>query len=52
MERVKHGRWMVDQGDRNTGYGGEIICSNCGTGGFSDFWYYCPNCGARMDVDD
>lgn len=53
LERVKHGYWMVGEGDRNTGYdGGEIICSNCSTGGFSDFWDYCPNCGARMDEED
>ena len=47
-EPVRHGRWMVDPGDRNTGYGGEIVCSECGTGGFSDFWDYCPKCGADM----
>lgn len=51
-EPVRHGRWMVDLGDRNTGYGGEIVCSECGTGGFSDFWDYCPNCGAKMEKEN
>ena len=50
-EPVKHGRWMVDPGDRNTGYGGEIVCSECGTGGFSDFYDYCPSCGSKMDLE-
>jgi hypothetical protein len=48
---VVHGRWtLADDGDGD-------VCSVCGT----DFcniiyetgnWNYCPNCGAKMDLED
>ena len=51
---VKRGEWIHDPGDRDTGYGGCIYCSEC----YLEPFYttktgyrlseYCPNCGAKM----
>lgn len=41
------GEWIVEQGDRETGYDGCIMCSECSAEGFQE-WEYCPNCGAEM----
>ena len=47
---VKHGRWEDDHD--------YIKCSVCGVSVKRDFvffdigdWNYCPNCGARMDLE-
>ena len=41
---VRHGRWLEsDNGPMQK-------CSVCGATGWDEF-YYCPNCGARMDGD-
>ena len=48
--RVRHGRWTWNET-------GEIdweqfyICSNCGD---KEYWEsnYCPNCGAKMDLEE
>ena len=45
------GYWSVESADRNTGYGGAIVCSECGCDGGSTYWKYCPYCGARMDEE-
>ena len=53
---VKHGRW------REYNYPGQecVYCSACKTEyypddliviGVNDYPYYCPNCGARMDLE-
>jgi len=46
---VRHGEWIPDGEYGETTY----RCSRCGHGSYygkSIFWfYYCPNCGARMD---
>lgn len=56
MERVKHissvnpqkiGHWIVETGDRETGYGGCTMCSECSGEGDTEM-DYCPNCGAKM----
>lgn len=55
-EPVKHGRW------REYNYPGQecVYCSACKTEyypddliviGVNDYPYYCPNCGARMDLE-
>lgn len=50
---VKHGRWI----DNKDSIIGEIIernCSLCGqrtTGLYDHLFPYCPNCGAKMDVE-
>ena len=50
---VRHGRWVMR--------GGKRYCSECGnracvTRDSDDFWYtvgtdFCPNCGAKMDLE-
>ena len=41
---VRHGRWLESEN------GPMQKCSVCGATGWDGF-YYCPNCGARMDGD-
>ena len=53
VKHGKHGRWEMR--------GGKRYCTNCGvracvTRDSEDFWYtvgtpYCPNCGAKMDLE-
>ena len=48
---VRHGRW--DSNDLN-GYKWAFACSECGwVDGypFNDRHNYCPNCGAKMDLE-
>lgn len=52
VQEVKHGRWSGD------------FCSVCGVSkynfikmrndydGYCGTWYFCPNCGAKMDGED
>ena len=49
-EPVRHGRWNII----NDGRGGELLeCSNCRYT-FRRLFprYYCPNCGAKMDLEE
>lgn len=57
-EPVRRGRWLPD--DRYY-YEMRFVCSECKesevvpTIGFTKYapvWDYCPNCGAKMEVDD
>lgn len=43
----KMGQWIVEAGDRETGYGGCTMCSECAGEGNTEM-DYCPNCGAKM----
>lgn len=43
----KIGHWIVETGDRETGYGGCTMCSECSGEGYTEM-DYCPNCGAKM----
>lgn len=43
---VVHGRWGVEVG---MNWFKERICPVCKKYIESNFWNYCPNCGARMD---
>ena len=45
---VRHGRW-VDNGIPDSILSG---CSVCGFTCGSSSFFYCPNCGAKMDGDD
>lgn len=54
---VKHGHWKKSQFSGRSGFYSvrDVICSECGI--YSTFLqheirpdYYCPNCGAKMDV--
>ena len=40
---IKHGRWDCDMGG--------AWCSVCGEYSEGE-WNYCPNCGAKMDLED
>lgn len=51
---VRHGRWIDAYPDIEPNpmfmYG---ICSECGfEQGISKYLNYCPNCGAKMDLED
>lgn len=55
-EPVQHGRWIDMQEDDATE--GMWRCSACGSDQYFDIMtpvecgaYYCPNCGAKMDVE-
>lgn len=58
VEEVKHGKWIWKQLDNFRKY--EDTCSNCGWIGIENYdsyndpsdFNYCPNCGARMDLED
>ena len=52
---VVHGRW-IDKGDYvTTAYGSINVyqCSNCNQYiAIDDYDNYCPNCGAKMDLEE
>ena len=58
VEEVKHGKWIGKQLDNFRKY--EVTCSNCGWIGIENYdsyndpsdFNYCPNCGAKMDLED
>ena len=43
----KTGEWIDEGFDRETGYEGLIVCSECGEEG-NLVWDFCPICGADM----
>ena len=47
---VVHGRWERRVVDHELPYYFVNDCSICGCSG-EDFYFYCPNCGAKMDGD-
>ena len=54
VDPVRHGRWIDAYPDIEPNpmfmYG---ICSECGfEQGISKYLKYCPNCGAKMDLED
>lgn len=57
VQEVKHGIWYVIH-DEDWFGGGRYECSECGYGfsfgGFHemDEQYYCPHCGAKMEVEN
>ena len=50
VQPVKHGRWIWTE-TGNEDYEQFWVCSVCGEHDFYEA-KYCPNCGARMEVDD
>ena len=54
---VKHGKWIGKQLDNFRKY--EVTCSNCGWVGIENYdsynepsdFNYCPDCGAKMDLE-
>ena len=51
VEPVRHGRWIIRRGQDWPEWAIRIVCSECGlvTGEKSK---YCPNCGAKMDLEE
>ena len=47
---VKHGKWIKSRQFAYTRYTSVFTCSECNKSGRSNY-NYCPNCGARMEVD-
>ena len=46
------GRWIFETLDGTPGYRPTVMfCSKCGRVSIADY-SYCPNCGARMEVQD
>lgn len=43
----KHSKWNIEVG---MNYFKERICPICKKHVESNFWNYCPNCGAKMDL--
>jgi len=58
VAEVKHGKWIGKQLDNFRKY--EVTCSNCDWIGIENYdsygnpleFNYCPNCGAKMDLED
>ena len=52
VEPVRHGRWIIKPDPY--GFFDEIpVCSECGcTTKMRETYHYCPNCGAKMEVED
>lgn len=45
VQEVRHGRWEND--------GHTLACSNCHTINIRGIaWDYCPNCGAKMEIEE
>ena len=55
-EEVVHGQWKAHKPDCR-GYTNGFVCSCCGDIVYADYsmkeciYNYCPNCGARMDLE-
>ena len=51
---VRRGRWIIDRAFGNDVMSNEqmVICSECHKGIFWGKQNYCPNCGAKMGVDE
>ena len=43
---VVHGRWIVQDDGRT-----RFMCSICGSKNYQQHYNYCPNCGAKMDLE-
>ena len=50
VQPVKHGKWIKSRQFAYTRYTSVFTCSECNKSGRSNY-NYCPNCGARMEVD-
>ena len=44
----KTGKWIMHSGGRQITH---AECSNCGMKNYDGFVNYCPNCGAKMEVN-
>ena len=48
VSQLRHGRWGVEVG---MNFFKERNCQVCKKRIESNFWNYCPNCGAKMDLE-
>ena len=50
---VRHGRWeLVEYKCTPLDTDQTLVCTECGFAHQNDDWYnYCPNCGAKMDLE-
>lgn len=46
-EPVRHGRWICQDEGRT-----RFMCSDCKAQNYGGFENYCPNCGAKMDLEE
>ena len=49
----KKGKW-IDHSDETIEFGGTtftppLTCSECGKSALNESWWYCPNCGVKME---
>lgn len=55
VAEVKHGKWQLDEA-ASCGHTEYIytcsVCRNCEAWGEAEKTRYCPNCGAKMDLED
>ena len=50
-EPVRHGRWEENE-DKDSWFRDVVFCSRCGIGNAARRGAYCPNCGAKMDLEE
>ena len=54
VEEVKHGKWIYEERENS-----RLVWLNCSVCGWKSLdqsvsivYHYCPNCGAKMDLED
>ena len=55
ISRVRHGRWVdriVDENEVIQPWMKRYYCSECLEGGNQSWFKFCPNCGAKMDLEE
>ena len=54
ISHVRHGRWVdriVDENEVIQPWMTRYYCSECLEGGNQSWFKFCPNCGAKMDLE-
>lgn len=51
-KEVVHGRWISYLDGEHIMPDVYFKCNRCGSRGHRLRWHYCPNCGAKMDLED
>ena len=54
ISRVRHGRWVdriVDENEVIQPWMKRYYCSECLEDGNQSWFKFCPNCGAKMDLE-
>ena len=50
VAEVKHGKWIAEY-ERQGNYSHCSLC-DCRCAGYTPNYKFCPNCGAKMDLED